>query len=500
MAHGGPAAAGGGNLLPGLGGGGPGRIQLVLGLLDSAGDQRTQSGQRRARRVTDAIKGGSEGGGRRLGAGGAGGQLVERRSTLVTQGAEGAGAGFLKLVQPVADETGHHLLPGLVDRAIVGGLKRGVEPGTGNRDDIAVVLPDIVGQAHGRSEVLLVAVIQRGAEFGGLLARGLVALGQFLSHHRILLGQRRTHHLQRGLAAGFLDTLVLLPEPPLQFNSRREAVLGDAIGLIKDRLGGVGILLLGVAQSLGDLIPCHRQRGKLLLVGSEIAGETLTGREHAIERQLLRPVVRARDVHRYQTITARTWMILPYQDGRLLTEDELRSRYPGAWAYLGENKETLSSRSRGNGPWYAPSSVNRRFFGKEPKLLTGWRQGPAQFTLDETGDILFTGSSRTAAVVPTTPDIPIAALLGILNSDSIWKVAATTGKEYQGGLAWSASVLDQIPIVPVTGQTRPLYEAIAAKVRAILPLPVEAVAARESLENDIDRLVEQLYGIESRTR
>ncbi|CAK0779089.1 adenine-specific DNA-methyltransferase [uncultured Gammaproteobacteria bacterium] len=224
-----------------------------------------------------------------------------------------------------------------------------------------------------------------------------------------------------------------------------------------------------------------------------------TGREHAIERQLLRPVVRARDVHRYQIIAARTWMVLPYQDGRLLTEDELRSRYPGAWNYLGENKDTLSNRSRGNGPWYAPSSVNRRFFGKEPKLLTGWRQGPAQFTLDETGGILFTGSSRTAAVVPTTPDIPITALLGILNSDPIRKVAATTGKEYQGGLAWSASVLDQIPIVPVTGQTRPLYEAIAAKVRAILPLPVEAVAARESLENDIDRLVEQLYGIESRT-
>ncbi|WP_410767512.1 Eco57I restriction-modification methylase domain-containing protein [Haloferax sp. DFSO60] len=145
--------------------------------------------------------------------------------------------------------------------------------------------------------------------------------------------------------------------------------------------------------------------GDLTLVKSK-----LTGEEHLIETEILFPILKGKDIGRYEISDAEYVVLYPYKsekygktDRRPLSEEELSQSYQKAWEYLNipEVKSELKSRqylmdaveSEGAGYsyWYEMWKPRRLEWMQDKKLLTQVLAKRTSFALDYTGEYFFVG-------------------------------------------------------------------------------------------------------------
>lgn len=84
-----------------------------------------------------------------------------------------------------------------------------------------------------------------------------------------------------------------------------------------------------------------------------------TGKNHILERGLVKPLISGIDVKRYEEPKKRQFIIFPYEvkgeQAKLLSLDRIKQDYPKTYQYLLQNKKVLEDRERGRmkGPeWY----------------------------------------------------------------------------------------------------------------------------------------------------
>jgi len=150
----------------------------------------------------------------------------------------------------------------------------------------------------------------------------------------------------------------------------------------------------------------------------------------------------------------------------------------------------LLKRSENHDPWYELHRPRSFLLVKKPKLLSGWRKGDSQFSIETTGKIFYKHSGRTAAIVTKDGAPSLKSLLGVLNSSIIKLYVHTISPEFQGlGHVYEVKILDNIPVVPLTEKSKPLYDAVAKGVKEILALQPgkkskEIVKRQAQLESD----------------
>jgi type I restriction-modification system DNA methylase subunit/predicted type IV restriction endonuclease len=148
-----------------------------------------------------------------------------------------------------------------------------------------------------------------------------------------------------------------------------------------------------------------------------------------LESELLRPVLRGRDVRRYMLSDNSKLLIFPYkvQAGKfvILSEAELQE-YKNVYALLSKNRKRLAKRvwfsksaTELSGKWYGMMYLDSYHSFAAPHILTPSLSNHSNFALGE-GDIFATGTAGVTSIIPKE-DIKeaILYLLGVLNSNLI---------------------------------------------------------------------------------
>jgi len=224
-----------------------------------------------------------------------------------------------------------------------------------------------------------------------------------------------------------------------------------------ERLGEMPVKLGDVAARLAQGIRTSANEVYVLELVSD-SGELIQARSKqldrivALERELVSSFLKGREIKPYQVLPSGQVVIIPYRvkDGHttLISESELKQRFPNTCAYLRENKSYLEGRERGRmkGPqWYGYVYPKNIEVMASAKILVPDIADRASFALDEEGQYtLVSGYGITLKDdVPETPKY----ILGLLNSkvlDFYLKQVSTT---LRGGFfRYFTQFIEQLPI------------------------------------------------------
>ena len=211
--------------------------------------------------------------------------------------------------------------------------------------------------------------------------------------------------------------------------------------------------------------------------------------------EIIKPILRGRDIGRYYYKWAGLWVILATK--HTITSCVLD--------YLKKHKEALEKRA-GNQEWYelqAPPSKEKISLLLLDKI--GYSDIGFRFAFIQNGIV---GLNTTYFIIPyknrENRRRILLYLLGILNSKLIMfyyrNTAQVLSKEATRGFS---IYVEQLPIPPITPQNHPLADQIVQKVQEILTLTQfpdfetrqEKQQKVKEHEREIDQLVYKLYGL-----
>jgi type I restriction-modification system DNA methylase subunit len=231
-----------------------------------------------------------------------------------------------------------------------------------------------------------------------------------------------------------------------------------------------------------------------------------------LESAFVRPVVRGRDVKRYQAVTTFNRLICPYslKGGRyqLIEEDEL-AKNPRLLKYLEQCRPRLLEREKGrfNGSdWYCfgrPQNMER--LDTREKLLMPDVVARGECWLDRNGCWAI---DTVYAIIPSNSSIHLELLMGVLNSRILTFFLKQVGTPLRGGyFRMKTAYLAPLPIPDELLEANASTKRLASLVDNMLSLHKRLAAEklpqrREQLQREIDatdrkidELVYQLYGL-----
>ncbi len=236
-------------------------------------------------------------------------------------------------------------------------------------------------------------------------------------------------------------------------------VLGNGAELFA-KLNEQSIRLRDVAERIAQGIRTSANPVYVLDLLSE-SGQTVTAfseqlqREVNLERQCVTPFLQGQDIRRYVLETCRKVVILPYQikagRAKLITESELRKKFPLTYEYLRQNKRLLEEREEGRmrgDDWFAYGRMQNVDLMLLPKILVPDIANIASFALDEAGEFAFTSGYG----ITLQPDAKqsTAYLLGLLNSRLLDFYLKQVSTPMRGGyFRYFTQFIEQLPIKQV---------------------------------------------------
>lgn len=232
------------------------------------------------------------------------------------------------------------------------------------------------------------------------------------------------------------------------------------------------------------------------------------GREVEIERELLKPFLMGKDVHRYEPVIAENVVIFPYDfvNGQsiLLSQSKLRTKFPSGYKYLNANKEQLVAREKGRfaDNWFSFSRPQNLVEFETVKIMTPDICNSPQMTIDLKGKLYHTTTLYSFVFKRTVEETP-KYFLGVLNSKVLWYFLSITGTLLRGGyLRFKTEYLKPFPIPESTSKEQQSIETLVDYLLYIRANPPKKenhnTSSRHSLmtayfEQIVDGLVYELY-------
>ncbi|MFZ8858970.1 MAG: Eco57I restriction-modification methylase domain-containing protein, partial [Thermocrinis sp.] len=217
--------------------------------------------------------------------------------------------------------------------------------------------------------------------------------------------------------------------------------------------------------------------------------------------EIIKPVLRGRDIERYRYKWAGLWIICTFPSKKIDIE-----QYPALKEYLASFGERLlqdgkpGHRKKTPHEWYETQD-NIAYYPEFEKEKIVWQEivREPSFAYDNTGiyveatGFLMTGKN-------------LKYLLGLLNSKPVaffFKTFYAGGGLGEDGYRYKKAFLEQLPLPPITKENQPLADQIVQKVQEILTLTQspdfgtsqEKQQKVKELEREIDQLVYKLYGL-----
>ena len=241
--------------------------------------------------------------------------------------------------------------------------------------------------------------------------------------------------------------------------------------------------------------------------------------EFWLESDLLHPLIKGGDSRRYHLQRTNRLILFPYAlrekgSSGLIPESIFKSRYPLSWSYLFANKLFLENREEGKmrgTQWYAYGRTQALDVMPLPKIFTPDIAACSSFSLDETGDVFFTGGVAGGYGIFASSESSREYLLGLLNSRLLEWFLRKTATQMRGGYySYEARFIRHLPIRPIDfadTADRERHDQMVALVEEMLALYRRLAAARtdheqtnlqrqiDATDRRIDRLVYDLYNL-----
>lgn len=181
-------------------------------------------------------------------------------------------------------------------------------------------------------------------------------------------------------------------------------------------------------QTLADNVFILEKRGEC---SDAVIVSDMHGKKKRIEKSITRPILKASVMKNGRDIKERV-IIFPYNDGKLMKEDDLETQFPMAYQHLKQHKTLLLKRDKGGidpSRWY---SFGREFglttsFG--PKLITSSLNKKPNFQKCPSSKYTF----YAGYCVKPKGNIDIDKLLAALNSDEMAFYIRHISRDYQNG-------------------------------------------------------------------
>ena len=223
-----------------------------------------------------------------------------------------------------------------------------------------------------------------------------------------------------------------------------------------------------------------------------------------IERELVKPLLKGDDVHRYQSLVAKKVVIFPYyifddsgnKNARLYTENEIRDKFPNGYDYLNQCESILRNREKGrlinDDFWFRyiyPKSLT--LFDKEKIIQPDISLG-GNFAYDDNGEFYTTTTLYGYIKYPRIKE-SYKFYMAILNSHLFWWFLQQTGTILANNyFRFMPMYVEAFPIPEVTNihETKP-FEYL---VDQVIEGKKQGIDTSDQ-EKEIDKLVYELYGL-----
>jgi hypothetical protein len=298
-------------------------------------------------------------------------------------------------------------------------------------------------------------------------------------------------------------------------------ILGNEVRLFNRlnenrKLGELGLKIFVGLQTSADPVFVLRmlcEDGEYFKVQSKY-----TKKEYFLEKRIIYPVLRGADISPFGKPQFSDVLIFPYNlinaSAVLISENEMKSRYPNIWSYLLECKPRLLKRDGGKlkYEWYAfGRSQNLTMFCKN-KIMTTVLSGFNSFTLDDEGKFYFVGGGNAGVYgIQLEDESEYKYILGLLNSKLLnWYHHKISLRCYQTAYSYGKRFIEQLPI-PTIDFSNPTEKAQHDKLVSLVDnmLELQKKYHEAGMERDkelyerqirivdaqIDRLVYGLYGL-----
>jgi hypothetical protein len=172
-----------------------------------------------------------------------------------------------------------------------------------------------------------------------------------------------------------------------------------------------------------------------------------------IESELLRPIVKGKDIRRWEEGWKGKYMIYPLEDGEVISESKLKEQYPHIFEHFCNHEQELKDRvwfDQGpvelHGEWYAPMYIDSYETYKKTSILTPALTDENNFSLNETGAIFVGGTAGVLGIVPNT-NMSRMGMIGYLNSSIIGAfLKSSAPSKANGYYQLSEDLLNTVPV------------------------------------------------------
>lgn len=201
-----------------------------------------------------------------------------------------------------------------------------------------------------------------------------------------------------------------------------------------------------VETTSGEYIEPGKEDGDTEITPTGYSGK------YTVEKDLLRPFVRGREIRRWTADWSGRHVVHPYYAGdnpKLVTKEEFEDKYPKTWAYFKEYEDQLRGRESGrmedrDEDWYAyiyPKNLNKF---EEPKIIGANIVSESRFVYDP-GELYFTAGYGVK--LKSQFEDYTAAITAILNSDVGNFVLKHIADIKMGGYyAYETQYLNRLPV------------------------------------------------------
>ena len=223
-----------------------------------------------------------------------------------------------------------------------------------------------------------------------------------------------------------------------------------------------------------------------------------TKEQYGIEPEILRPILKGKDISRYRVSWSRKYVIYMYNsNGDAYSENHMKTHYPNCYAYLLQNKIKLSGRGyfdNSSKKWFELWNQRKEGNFIKPKIITLDNASTNSFTLDTYG---YFGTTTVYSFSSAMTIIDNRYLLALLNSMLLEYIHKRCSiPQANGFYRYQALFIKKLPIKIINPQNQLPFINL---VDTILTRKMEQKDTSE-LERKIDLLVYDLYGISEEER
>jgi len=206
--------------------------------------------------------------------------------------------------------------------------------------------------------------------------------------------------------------------------------------------------------------------------------------EFIMEKELLKPLLRGKDIRRWKIDWKGDFVIFPYiitQMGvKVISSEDMKKNYPLLWEYFLELEDKLKSRDRGawegEPNWHAFGRTQNLDMFEQVKIMTQVLANRNSFTLDDNGIYYFVGGGNAGGygiVLSEKYGKTIENyryILGLLNSKVLEFYHKYISPIFSGGFySYGRRYIEQLPIkLPKTTVEQKIADEVGSSVYQIL--------------------------------